>query len=72
MHGITLPAGLQESQKLEQPLWTPSTKAELGAKDENISPEEGRYLHYSRLKAYDEVDEADFWHSRQLNSTRLS
>lgn len=44
MHGITLPEGLQESQKLEQPLWTPSTKAEQGAKDENISPEEGQYL----------------------------
>ncbi|KAH0132303.1 putative phosphoribosylaminoimidazole-succinocarboxamide synthase, partial [Aureobasidium melanogenum] len=27
-------------QKLEKPLWTPSTKAEVGDKDENISPEE--------------------------------
>ena len=43
MHGMTLPEGLQESQKLEQPLWTPSTKAELGGKDENISAEEGQY-----------------------------
>ena len=40
MHGMTLPTGLQESQKLEKPLWTPSTKAELGGKDENISAEE--------------------------------
>ncbi|KAL8796132.1 MAG: hypothetical protein Q9195_001465 [Heterodermia aff. obscurata] len=40
MHGITLPDGLQESQKFDKPLWTPSTKAEQGAKDENISPEE--------------------------------
>jgi phosphoribosylaminoimidazole-succinocarboxamide synthase len=31
--------GLIEGQKLEKPLWTPSTKAELGGKDENISPE---------------------------------
>jgi phosphoribosylaminoimidazole-succinocarboxamide synthase len=35
--GIPLPAGLVESAKLEQPLFTPSTKAELGAHDENIS-----------------------------------
>lgn len=33
-----MPAGLIEGQKLEKPLWTPSTKAELGDKDENISP----------------------------------
>ena len=42
--GITLPAGLKESEKLQRPLWTPSTKAELGSKDENISPEEGKRL----------------------------
>lgn len=35
--GIALPAGLQESERLQQPLWTPSTKAEIGGKDENIS-----------------------------------
>lgn len=39
--GIQLPIGLQESEKLQQPLWTPSTKAQLGCKDENISPAEG-------------------------------
>ena len=38
--GIPLPAGLKESQKLEQPIYTPSTKAELGDHDENISYEE--------------------------------
>ncbi|MCJ1276082.1 Bifunctional purine biosynthetic protein ade1 [Puttea exsequens] len=38
--GITLPLGLQESEMLPQPLWTPSTKAEMGGKDENISPAE--------------------------------
>ena len=42
--GINLPAGLKESEKLERPLWTPSTKADLGSKDENISPEEGKRL----------------------------
>lgn len=42
VHGIRLPKGLQESEKLPQPIWTPSTKAEKGAKDENISPDEGK------------------------------
>jgi phosphoribosylaminoimidazole-succinocarboxamide synthase len=35
--GITLPEGLQESQKLPEPIFTPTTKAELGTHDENIS-----------------------------------
>ena len=35
--GIQLPAGLVESDKLEEPIFTPSTKAELGEHDENIS-----------------------------------
>jgi phosphoribosylaminoimidazole-succinocarboxamide synthase len=35
--GHTLPAGLKESQKLPQPIFTPSTKAALGLHDENIS-----------------------------------
>lgn len=35
--GIDLPAGLKESDKLPEPIFTPSTKAELGAHDENIS-----------------------------------
>lgn len=35
--GIPLPAGLVESQKLPEPIFTPSTKAELGSHDENIS-----------------------------------
>ena len=39
--GIALPPGLKESERFEQPLWTPSTKAEAGGKDENISPQEG-------------------------------
>jgi phosphoribosylaminoimidazole-succinocarboxamide synthase len=36
MHGTPLPAGLQESDKLPEPVFTPSTKAETGH-DENIS-----------------------------------
>ncbi len=35
--GFTLPAGLRESEKLPQTLFTPSTKAALGQHDENIS-----------------------------------
>ena len=35
--GITLPEGLQESEKLPEPIFTPSTKAEIGEHDENIS-----------------------------------
>lgn len=34
---IPLPPGLREADKLPQPLFTPSTKAEVGAHDENIS-----------------------------------
>ncbi|KPA16778.1 phosphoribosylaminoimidazole-succinocarboxamide synthase [Candidatus Magnetomorum sp. HK-1] len=35
--GISLPEGLKESDKLPEPLFTPSTKAEQGEHDENIS-----------------------------------
>jgi phosphoribosylaminoimidazole-succinocarboxamide synthase len=35
--GIELPPGLQESEKLPTPIFTPSTKAELGDHDETIS-----------------------------------
>jgi len=37
MHGTPLPAGLLESSKLPEPVFTPSTKAEVGDHDENIS-----------------------------------
>jgi len=42
--GIALPAGLQEAQKLPEPLFTPSTKAAVGDHDENISFEEVKKL----------------------------
>ena len=38
--GITLPQGLKESDRLDQPIFTPSTKAEAGTHDENIPVEE--------------------------------
>jgi phosphoribosylaminoimidazole-succinocarboxamide synthase len=36
MHGQPLPAGLQESAELPEPVFTPSTKAAMGDHDENI------------------------------------
>ena len=38
--GIKLPEGLQESEKLAEPIFTPSTKAEIGDHDENIRVEQ--------------------------------
>ena len=38
--GIKLSEGLKESEKLPEPIYTPSTKAEIGLHDENISYEQ--------------------------------
>ncbi len=35
--GVALPAGLQESDRLPEPIFTPATKAEQGDHDENVS-----------------------------------
>ena len=35
--GVALPAGLKNAAKLPQPIFTPATKAEAGAQDENIA-----------------------------------
>ena len=35
--GIKLPEGLKESEQLPEPIYTPSTKAEIGDHDENVS-----------------------------------
>jgi phosphoribosylaminoimidazole-succinocarboxamide synthase len=35
--GIALPAGLRQAARLPEPIFTPATKAEAGAHDENIS-----------------------------------
>ena len=61
--GITLPKGLVESDKIPEPIYTPSTKAEIGDHDENISFERsvevlekqfpGKGLEYAtKLKEY--------------------
>jgi phosphoribosylaminoimidazole-succinocarboxamide synthase len=42
--GIGLPVGLRESERLPEPLFTPSTKAEQGAHDENIGLDEAARL----------------------------
>jgi phosphoribosylaminoimidazole-succinocarboxamide synthase len=42
--GHPLPAGLAEAAQLPEPLFTPSTKAELGAHDENISVDQAADL----------------------------
>ncbi|QLG71907.1 hypothetical protein HG535_0C02590 [Zygotorulaspora mrakii] len=39
VHSLPQPDGLQESQEFPTPIFTPSTKAEQGEHDENISPE---------------------------------
>jgi len=42
--GIRLPEGLVESEKLPTPLFTPSTKAEIGLHDENITEQEAEKI----------------------------
>ncbi|MGC1402640.1 MAG: phosphoribosylaminoimidazolesuccinocarboxamide synthase [Thermodesulfobacteriota bacterium] len=42
--GIPLPAGLEESDRLDKPIFTPSTKAALGTHDENVSMKEAAGL----------------------------
>lgn len=42
--GIKLPSGLLEASKLPQPIFTPSTKAEAGAHDENITLQQSAKL----------------------------
>jgi phosphoribosylaminoimidazole-succinocarboxamide synthase len=51
MHGTTLPAGLQESAELPEPVFTPSTKAEVGLHDENITYEKAVDLIGAELAA---------------------
>lgn len=42
VHGIKIAPGLKESEAFpDGPIYTPSTKAELGAHDENIHPDQG-------------------------------
>ena len=42
--GIKLPENLVESEKLPEPIFTPSTKADIGDHDENISEEKAKEI----------------------------
>lgn len=42
--GIKLPQGLVESEKLNEPIFTPATKEELGSHDQNISEDEAKKI----------------------------
>lgn len=42
--GIDLPEGLEESEKFDEPIFTPATKEELGAHDQNISEQEAKRI----------------------------
>ncbi|MCX6168039.1 MAG: phosphoribosylaminoimidazolesuccinocarboxamide synthase [Ignavibacteriales bacterium] len=64
--GIDLPKGLVESEKLSEPIFTPSTKAEIGLHDENISAEEAtkiigkdafEFIKDTTIKIYSEASE---------------
>jgi phosphoribosylaminoimidazole-succinocarboxamide synthase len=50
--GIALPGGLKESDRLERPIFTPSTKAEMGTHDENVSAREVEKLIGAELTDY--------------------
>ncbi|OLY78569.1 Phosphoribosylaminoimidazole-succinocarboxamide synthase [Smittium mucronatum] len=49
VHGIEMPEGLRESQKLPNAIFTPSTKAEYGEHDMNIHPDQAKKLIGSEL-----------------------
>lgn len=53
--GIKLPAGLQMADKLPQPIFTPSTKADIGEHDENVDEEKAREIVGSEV--FDDVRE---------------
>ena len=64
--GISLPEGLMESEKFNEPLFTPSTKAEIGKHDENISADQAlnitdeetfNILNNKSLEVYNKVSE---------------
>jgi len=42
--GVELPPGLEESQQLPEPIFTPATKAEVGDHDENIDLERAKEI----------------------------
>lgn len=64
VHGIQMPTGLVESQKLEKPLFTPSTKADQGEHDENIHPDKGEHASISTCRKYTDFPSQGYLRSR--------
>jgi phosphoribosylaminoimidazole-succinocarboxamide synthase len=52
---MPMPSGLKESEKLPNPMFTPSTKAELGQHDENIHPDQCTLCHRRDLIKVKEI-----------------
>ena len=44
VHGYKLPAGMKQCEKFPEPLFTPSTKADIGEHDENINFEQAKKI----------------------------
>ncbi len=55
--GVPLPDGMREHQRFETPILTPTTKAELGLHDENISREEIIRRGYASAEDYAKLEE---------------
>jgi phosphoribosylaminoimidazole-succinocarboxamide synthase len=69
--GYKLPAGLLDSDKLETPLFTPSTKADLGAHDENITLADAKSrIGDGLLKKIQELSLAIYSKGRDLAAAR--
>ena len=69
--GYKLPDGLGDSDKLETPLFTPSTKAELGAHDENITLADAKSrIGEGLLKKIQELSLAIYSRGRDLAAER--
>lgn len=56
VHGVKQPEGLKESQQFPTPIFTPSTKAEQGEHDENISKEQAVKVLNGDEKLLNEVE----------------
>ncbi len=68
--GIALPAGLRDSDRLPQPIFTPATKAETGH-DENISEDEaGRIVGADAIKRLKELTLSIYSRAVEFASTR--
>jgi hypothetical protein len=75
VHGMKMPEGLRECEQMERPIWTPSTKAEQGEHDENISAEQGKPTHTSHIMPIPVLTVCSCWDCwarvRQRNRTAL-